>query len=174
MKLYLIAGRARSGKTEVAKLLQELLIANQKKAVITEYSKYIKMFAHDLLSWDGISEPKPRDFLQEMGTYTREKFGQTFFTKRMQEDLKIYENFVDCVIISDVRMPQELDEMKNYNPVKIKVENDLANYDLNESQANHITEHALDNYDHFDYVIKNKSLTEIKEILKKIVEENER
>ena len=47
MKVYLIAGRARSGKTQTAKILKELLEKENRKVVITEYSKYIKLFAKD-------------------------------------------------------------------------------------------------------------------------------
>ena len=62
MKVYLISGRARSGKTQTAKMLKKLLESQNRKVVITEYSKYIKLFAKDLLGWDMISEPKPRAF----------------------------------------------------------------------------------------------------------------
>ena len=110
MKVYLIAGRARSGKTQTAKILKELLEKENRKVVITEYSKYIKLFAKDFLGWDMISEPKPRAFLQEMGEYVRHLNKDTYFTERMKEDLNIYSHFVDDVIISDDRMPKELEE----------------------------------------------------------------
>lgn len=169
MKVYLIAGRARSGKTQTAKILKELLEKENRKVVITEYSKYIKLFAKDFLGWDMISEPKPRAFLQEMGEYVRHLNKDTYFTERMKEDLNIYSHFVDDVIISDVRMPKELEELKSFHPVKIKVVNENANYDLTPKEASHETEHALDNYEGFDYVIKNKTEQEIKEVLKKII-----
>ena len=121
MKVYLIAGRARSGKTQTAKILKELLEKENRKVVITEYSKYIKLFAKDFLGWDMISEPKPRAFLQEMGEYVRHLNKDTYFTERMKEDLRIYEHFVDVVIISDVRMPKELDELSSFQPLKIQV-----------------------------------------------------
>lgn len=169
MKVYLIAGRARSGKTQTAKILKELLEEENRKVVITEYSKYIKLFAKDFLGWDMISEPKPRKFLQEMGEYVRHLKKDTYFTERMKEDLQIYSDFVDDVIISDVRMPKELTELESFHPIKIKVINDTAKYDLTKEEASHETEHALDDYKGFDYVIKNKSEQEIKEILKEMI-----
>ena len=87
----------------------------------------------------------------------------------MKEDLNIYSHFVDDVIISDVRMPKELEELKSFHPVKIKVVNENANYDLTPKEASHETEHALDNYEGFDYVIKNKTEQEITEILKQVI-----
>ncbi len=173
MKVILIAGKARSGKTKAAHILKEILETKKEKVVITEYSKYIKLFAKDLLGWDMISEPKPRTFLQDMGEYVRKLKKDTYFTERMKEDLRIYEHFVDVVIISDVRMPKELDELSSFQPLKIQVVNDLASYDLNEEQARHETEHALDHYQDFDYIIKNKTEKEMKEILKEIVKERE-
>lgn len=173
MKVFLIAGKARSGKTKAAYLLKEILEGKNEKVVITEYSKYIKLFAKDLIGWDMVSEPKPRSFLQDMGEFVRKLNKDTYFVERMKEDLEIYKHFTDNVIISDVRMPKELDELKKFNPIKIKVVNDLASYDLNEVESAHITEHALDNYDKFDYIIKNKSEEEMKNILKEIVKENE-
>lgn len=169
MKVYLIAGRARSGKTQTAKILKKLLEKENRKVVITEYSKYIKLFAKDFLGWDMISEPKPRAFLQEMGEYVRRLNKDTYFTERMKEDLNIYSHFMDDVIISDVRMPKEIDALKSFHPVKIMVINDYANYDLTNREANHETEHALDNYEEFDYMIKNKNEKEITEILEQMI-----
>jgi len=48
MKLVLIAGKARSGKTQIAKMLKKLLQDRNMKVAITEYSKYIKLFAKEL------------------------------------------------------------------------------------------------------------------------------
>lgn len=169
MKVYLIAGKARSGKTECAKILKKLLEEQGEKTVITEYSKYIKLFAKDLLGWDGIEEPKPRDFLQEMGNFVREEYSDIYFTNRMKEDLKIYEHFVDNVIISDARMPKELTELENFSPIKIRVVNDLNEYDLTASQANHVTEHALDDYKEWDYEFTNLTKEEMKEELRKVI-----
>ena len=173
MKVYLIAGKARSGKTKAAELLKKILEKENKKVVITEYSKYVKLFAKELLGWDMISEPKPRKFLQDMGTFVRELESDIYFTKRMKEDLEIYKHFVDDVIISDVRMPKELEELSDFKPLKIKVENTLSSYDLTNEEASHETEHALDNYLNFDYIIKNKTEEEMKEILENIVKEVE-
>ena len=173
MIVYLIAGKAGSGKTLAASMLKNIYEKQGKKAVITEYSKYIKLFAKDLTLWDGVSEPKPRDFLQEMGDYVRTLKKDIYFVERMKEDLQIYQNFVDVVIISDVRMPKELDELAEYHPVKIKVVQSTLQNHLTEKQANHITEHALDEYDAFDYVLQDLSVEKLERELEIIVERNE-
>ena len=108
-----------------------------------------------------------------MGSYVRKLKKDIYFVERMQEDLHIYEHFVNDVIISDVRMPKELDELKDFETIKIKVENSLLNYDLTAEESKHETEHALDTYQGFDYVIKDKNEVEMKEILAQIVKERE-
>ncbi len=170
MNLILISGKARSGKTFTAKLLKELLEEKNKKVAITEYSKYIKLFAKELTNWDGISEPKPRTFLQEFGSHIRENSKNPhYFINRMKEDLEIYKELVDFLIISDVRLKEEIEEMLDWNPVTISVKNDFNVYDLKETEKKHITEHALENYEFFRYSIVNKTEKEIKEILKEIL-----
>ena len=118
MKVILISGKAGSGKDEVAKLLK-MYLGN---AVITKLAKYIKLFAAEMTDWDGKEDDKPRTFLQEMGDNLR-LLDKNFLTKRMVEDLKLYEKFYDYVIISDVRLVNEIEYIKaNYlNVVTIRV-----------------------------------------------------
>ena len=171
MYLFLVAGKARSGKTLMANLLKKRLEEKGKKVVITEYSKYVKLFAKEMLGWDGITEPKPRKFLQDMGSFVRKYYNDIYFINRMKEDLEIYKRFVDVVIISDVRMPKEISELDSYKPITIKVINNSINYDLTEEEARHETEHALDNYDNFKYILEDKSEKELENIVNEIVEE---
>jgi len=138
---------------------------------ITEYSKYIKMFAKELTKWDGYHEPKPRKFLQDFGFYIRHKSEQpNYFIERMKEDIKIYETFLDVLIISDVRFPNEIEEMNGYHPLTIHVQNDIVPKDLTKEEMAHETEHALDHYQNFHYNIINQSKKEIHLILNKIIE----
>lgn len=172
VRLVLVAGKARSGKSEAAKFLKAYLTEKGKKVVITEYSKYIKLFAKEMIGWDGISEPKPRKFLQDFGFYVRhESHDPDYFIRRMKEDLAIYEHLVDVVIISDVRLPREITEVSSFQPLKIKVESHLNVYDLNEEEASHETEVALDKYTDFDLIIKDKSVLEMQELLRQVVKD---
>ena len=172
MRIILIAGKARSGKSSCASLLKTLCTEKNYKVAITEYSKYIKLFAKEFIGWDGVSSPKPRKFLQDFGSYVRHSSNDPYyFIRRMKEDIAIYEHFVDILIISDVRFPSEITELEYLHPLTIKVENNLEVSDLSLQEQAHETEHALDNFTKFDYSIKDKSLNEMREILKKIVEE---
>ena len=62
MKIYLVAGKSGSGKGEVAKIINEYYLSLNQKPIITSFSKYIKMYAKEIIGWDG-NEPKPRKFL---------------------------------------------------------------------------------------------------------------
>ena len=73
------------------------------------------------------------------------------------------------VIISDVRMVDELEFFKNnYDSITIRINNSLKNK-LTDKQRKHITENDLDDYNKFDYVINNDE--KLKEKLVAIVKE---
>ena len=157
MRVFVIAGKSGSGKGEVAKLINEFYIYKLQKNVVTSYSKYLKLFAQELTDWDGQSANKPRDFLQSFGTKIRD-YDKRFFTKRMIEDVAVYElDEINNVIISDARMPDEIDEIRNnFDDVyAIYVENQFSPSKLTVEQQAHITETALEGYNDFDYVLSN-------------------
>ncbi|MEG1892539.1 MAG: hypothetical protein RR189_01430, partial [Bacilli bacterium] len=165
-------GKSGSGKGEVAKYIKEYYIYKLQNSVITEYSKYLKVFAKELTEWDGISEAKPRDFLQQFGSKIR-TYDKYFFTRRMIEDINLY-GLADMenVIISDARMPEEIEEIKeNFDEVySIYVVNQFAESKLSVNQQAHITEIALENYDDFDYTIANETMDTLKDKVFKFLE----
>ena len=165
MKIFVVAGKSGSGKGEVAKLINEYYIYKLQTCVITEYSKYLKLFAKELTEWDGVSQNKPRDFLQQFGSKIR-AYDKEYFTKRMVEDINIYDLAdIDNVVIADARMPEEIDNLKeNFeNVYSICVENQFSPSKLSLEQQAHITETALENYDDFDYIVANDSLDTLKD-----------
>lgn len=177
MKIFIVGGKSGSGKGEVAKMIEEFYIYKLKKCVVTEYSKYLKLFAKELTDWDGISQNKPRDFLQEFGSKIRE-YDKYFFTKRMIEDINIYALAgIDIVIIADARMPEEYEELKeNFDGVySFLVVNQFAKSKLTVAQQSHITETALEDYNEIDYTFANDDLNVLKDKVFKYLEgiENE-
>ena len=169
MKVILVAGKSGSGKSEVAKYLKEELASKNIKACVTCFSKYLKIFATEVLDWDGSEETKPRDFLQELGMTVR-SVRRDFLVYRMIEDIRIYETMVDVVIVSDVRMIEEIERIRElFETIVIRV-NRKENNKLNEKQKAHITENALNNYNEYDYVIDNNDDLLLSKV-KKIVEE---
>lgn len=171
MKIFVVGGKSGSGKNEVAKMIEEFYIYKLKKCVITEFSKYLKLFAVELTDWDGVSQDKPRDFLQSFGAKMR-AYDKYFLTKRMVEDIALYEGYADVVIISDARLPEEMEEMKeNFDDVtSILVINQFAQSKLTLAQQSDITETALEDYEELDYIIANDDLTVLKDKVFKILE----
>lgn len=160
MKIYLVAGKAGSGKAEIAKIIKEHYLSLKHKPIITEYSKYLKLYANEILGWNG-SNPKPRKFLQDLGITIRENMGMSnMLINRMIEDIKVYSLYYDVVIISDVRYPEEIEEMKKTfkNVYSIYVVNQFGKSELSLEEQTHITETALENYGNFDVTITNDNI----------------
>lgn len=172
MKIFLLAGKAGSGKGEVAKIIKEYYIYKLESCVITEYSKYLKNFAQELSDWDGDENTKPRKCLQELGDKIRE-VDNKFFIKNMINDLRIYETLADNIVISGVRFPDEIDDIKlNYDNVySLYIENQFAKSTLSIEEQAHITETALEGYDDFDYILANDEKDTLKEKVFKFLEE---
>ena len=163
MRIFLVAGKSGSGKGEVAKLIKEYYIYKLENCVITGYSKYLKNFARELTDWDGGIDTKPRGYLQELGDKIR-NYDKKYFISHMIEDLKVYETLTDNVIISDVRFPQEIEDIKlNFDNVyAIYVENQHSISKLTIEEQSHPTETALDSYDDFDYILANDDIDSLK------------
>lgn len=164
MRIFLIAGKAGSGKNEVAKLIKEYYIYKLEECAITSYSKYIKNFALELTNWDGTESNKPRDFMQRLGDDMR-KNDPNFLVSNMIKDITIYQKYVENVVISDVRMPNEIEEIKNSfdNVYSFYIVNQFGSSKLTIEQQSHITEVALEDYPDFDYIIANDDLSKLKE-----------
>ncbi len=178
MKVFLIAGKSQTGKGEIAQRIKNYYNKKNQKSIITEYSKYIKLFAKEMTSWDGQEIKKPRKFLQDMGYFIRSNLNMpNFFISRMKEDIKIYEHFFDNIIISDVRYPEEINQIKKEysNVYAIQVTRNYKN-NLKKEEQEHESEHALENYKNFDFIIENDQIDElnkkINEILENINENN--
>ena len=174
MKIFVVGGKSGCGKNEVAKMIEQFYTYKLKKCVVTEFSKYIKLFAKELTDWDGVSQNKPRRFLQTFGAKIR-NYDERFLTKRMIEDITLYEDLVDVVIISDARMPLEFEDMKeNFDDVtSILVINQFSPSKLTLEEQSDITERALESYDEFDYIIANDELEKTREKVFKLLEEKE-
>ena len=164
MRIFLIVGKAGSGKNEVAKLIKEYYIYKLEECAITSYSKYIKNFALELTNWDGTESNKPRDFMQRLGDDMR-KNDPNFLVSNMIKDITIYQKYVENVVISDVRMPNEIEEIKNSfdNVYSFYIVNQFGSSKLTIEQQSHITEVALEDYQDFDYIIANDDLSKLKE-----------
>lgn len=168
MKIIILSGKAESGKNKVASIIENTL--KDKKVITISYASYLKEYAKNILKWDGNENTKPRTFLQEIGDYVK-TIDNKFLINRLLQDIEVYKNYFDVIIISDARFIEEI------NCIKEKYENiSVINIigrenSLNNMEKNHITEIALDNYNLYDFKIENKSsIEELEQKVKNIIE----
>ena len=170
-KIIILSGQAQSGKNETANIIKEYYENKNKKTVILAYAKYLKDYAKEIINWDLKEETKPRELLQQLGVeLIKNQIDENMLINRIKEDIKVYEYFFDVIIIADARFESEIEEIRNKNTTVIKIEGKENN--LTQTQKNHITETALNNYNNYDYIIENKKTKkELKEQIEKIMEE---
>ena len=178
MKIFVIGGKARCGKSTFGEYLKEELKEYGYKPCVMHITEPLYTYAKIYFSWDGNDKTKPREFLQKMGIeIIKEKLGKKdFLLNRLYEDIEILSNFFDTFIITDARLIDEFKSLKNKYPnvTTIKLIRENYNDDLKEEEKKHITETEIEVFNDFDYIIENKSLTTLQEEAKKIVREQER
>ena len=171
--IFVIYGKARSGKNTITDYIKEYYNNKNMKVIDLIYAESIKNYAQKILNWDGSEETKPREFLQQLGTeIIRNQIDSNFFINRMLQDIEVYSYFYDVIIITDARLKQEIEiPYKKYEKViRIKIEGN--NSDLTDKQKQHITETALNNYDEYEYkIINNGTLEQLKNKVNNILDE---
>lgn len=174
-KIYLFSGKARHGKDTASNYLKEFYENDNKKVIYSRAGKYIKYYAMEMSDWDGSEETKPRKLLQELGTdVIRNKLNKKeMLIERQLDDISIYSYFYDAIIVPDIRLPREIESVKEKfdNVVTIKIERINFETDLTGNEQKHITESAMDDYKDFDYIIINDTLDKLKKDIYKIYKE---
>ena len=163
--IFLVAGKARSGKSTVGNIISSEYEKNGKKVVVTQITKYLKGYIEDITGSKIDEDNKPRELLQKISSIViKKELGMTnFFVDRLIEDINIYSYFFDCIIITDVRFKEEIEVVKNNfsNVISIGVVRNDINSDLTEEQKQDVTEVSLDNYNDYDYKIINDNEEEL-------------
>lgn len=175
MKIFIIGGKARSGKNTLGEYLKEELKNYGLKPCIMHITEPLYNYARNYFEWDGNTEDKPREFLQKMGIeiINIQMNKKNFLLNRLYEDIDILKNFFDTFIIVDARLINEFESIKNKfsNVTTIKLERNKKDNNLTNEEKNHITETEIDKYTNFDYIIENKDLNSLKTNAIKIVKE---
>lgn len=173
IKIYVIAGKARQGKTTIANMINKYCQGNDMKSINLAFAHQIKEYAKKITDWDGRDETKPRELLQQLGTdLIRQEIDNEFFINRVIEDIKVYSYFFDVVTIDDARFDLEINRIKeNFsNATIIKVirpdsDNILGNL------SSHATEKGLTDDSLYDIIIENDgTLKDLEEKIKLIME----
>ena len=177
MKLYVIGGKAKSGKNTFGKLLREELKEYGYKPCVMHLTTPLYSYAENYFEWNENSDEKPREFLQKMGVeIIKEKLGKkTFLLDRLSEDIEILSEFFDTFIIVDARLKKEFDYLisKYQDVVTIKLERENYESGLSETEKTHITENDLDDYQSFDYLVNNNGIIALKEKAKELIKKEE-
>ena len=157
--IFIISGKAQAGKDTTANFIKEYALNNNLKTINLQFSSYIKMYAKGITNWDGSEDNKPRTLLQSLGEDIRTNIDKYFFINRIKEDIIVYSNYFNIITISDARLPEELDKIKEFFPKAIKIHIIRPNFNPYKTveEKNHPTELALDNYQKFEYLIENDS-----------------
>ena len=173
MKIYIIGGKAKSGKNTFGTYLREELKKYGYKPCVMHLTAPLYSYAENYFAWDHQKDEKPREFLQKMGIeiIKNKLHKNTFLLDRLIEDINILSNFFDVFIITDARLKIEFETIKNnyQNTTSIKLNRNNYNDYLTEEQKNHITETEIDTYNNFDYIINNTSLKDLEKEAKKII-----
>ena len=157
VKIIILSGKARSGKDEVADIICNLY--KDKKVKKLSYAYYLKQYVKNISNWNGNEEDKPRDLLQSIGIdLIKNKIDNKLLIRRVIEDIEVYSYFYDIIVITDARLIDEVEDIKNKysNAKSIRINRNIDN-NLTYSQKEHVTETNLDNYNNFDYVIDNNN-----------------
>ncbi len=161
MKIFLLAGKAGSGKDLLGRYMKNEYNFMGHNACILHITTPLYEYAKNYFSWNGNMTDKPREFLQEMGIeIIQKKLGKKdFLLRRLYEDIEILENFFDVFIITDGRLIYEFQELKKKYP-EIKIIHVVReNYDnqLSDVEKGHVTENEVDRYREYDYIVRNTS-----------------
>ena len=170
-KIYLLSGKARSGKNEVSNIIKKYY--KDKKCISLSYSYYLKDYVKRISGWDGNEDTKPRDLLQQVGIeLIKNKIDSNLLVRRLIEDIKVFSYFYDVIIISDARLIDEVEKVKEEfsNVTTIRIKRNLDN-NLTLEQKEHLTEVGLDNYNNFDYIIDNNDYNALENEVYKIIGE---
>ncbi len=177
MRLYVIGGKARSGKTTFGIMLREELKKYGYKPCVMHITEPLYNYAENYFNYDKNKDDKPREFLQQLGIQIiKEKMNKkTFLIDRLCEDIDILSNFFDCFIITDARLIMEFDILKEKfdDVITIYIERNNVDDKLTDEERHHITETEVSLYPSYDYKIIDKSLEEETQIVENIVKETE-
>lgn len=155
MKIVCISGHARNGKDTTAEILRNVLWSRGKRVLITHYADLLKFMCEKLFSWDGKKDEHGRHILQYVGTDIIRAQRPDFWVDFIIQELELFGDNWDYVLIPDCRFPNELERLKEegHDVIHLRVSRPSTE-ELTKDQAAHPSETALD-HSVPDYLIVN-------------------
>ena len=155
MKVLCISAKARHGKDTAANIIKDYLEDQDKKVLITHYGDLIKFICKNYFNWDGQKDEKGRTLMQYVGTDIISSKQPAYWVDFVISILKFFESEWDYVLVPDCRYPIEAFRMvENFDTAVLRIERPGFKSDLTETQLQHPSETAMDNYA-FDAIIYN-------------------
>mgnify|MGYP000911163102 CR=1 FL=1 len=157
MKIILLSGKARNGKSETAKILKNKLESKGNKVLITAYGNLVKFICEKFFDSDGQKNEYNRSLWQYVGTDVIRNQKPNYWVDFIIDIISMFPNEWDYVIVDDCRFINELTRWgEEWDTTIVRVNRLNFESNLTPEQKNHISEIALDNYN-FDYVINSES-----------------
>lgn len=174
MKVILISGKAQNGKDTTASILNQTLVDNGDRVLITHYADLLKYICTNYFGWDGKKDDKGRQMLQYVGTDVIRKQNPTLWVDFVAMMLKYFKENWDYVIIPDCRFPNEITRMieAGFDTIHLRVHRPNFESPLTQEQQNHPSETALDDFGADVYIENDSTLTDLKYKIRKWVEES--
>lgn len=185
MALIVISGKARSGKDTLGEALKQkftenyftMAYANElKRKCGVDFDLSKEQLFGDLKEVQDERYPKedgscwtPREILQHMGTEAYRAVEDGFWVRQLFKYIE--RNYLENVIITDGRFPDEINAVKDRGGIHIRICRDEEGA---AQGSTHASETSLDNMDNADYTISNNgTIAELKVIAEEIIKEIE-
>ena len=123
------------------------------------FANRIKFIAETEYMWDGVKDDKGRFLLQRLGE-TGRQYNLNIWANKVKWEIETECNPDDIFIIDDWRYVNEAEVFENddrYNVIKINIVRENNENSLPEHLASDVSEHGLDNYADFNYIVYNNS-----------------
>lgn len=123
----------------------------------------------DSVGWEAAkSRPEVRRTLQRMGQAIRASIDEDVWARVLDEQLRDaawfggtpFEDRYPPVVISDVRLPNEVMQVRYYGGVIVRVGRPSLGDPTDDPLDQHISERALDDYEDYDYTLINDGTVE--------------
>lgn len=171
-KIIALSGLARSGKDSTADILVELL---QGKSTKVPMARELKHIAQEYFDFKGSHNIHDREILQKLGTdIIRKRLNKPLFHVQHACDvIDIIQDNYNYIFCPDIRFENEYYYLKAKYGDKLIIINvqrtdENKNDNLTTEQHEHPSETGMNNFKHYDYIIKSKSgLDELEEEIKK-------
>jgi hypothetical protein len=152
--VYLVSGKARSGKDTFAHELIQVGAEAGKVGVIIHVADYLKYLATTYFNWNGDKDEAGRSLLQGLGTEGR-SLDDDYWINITVSAIQLLAKTFDFVVIPDIRYKNEIYVPEEFfDTCSIRIEGNIDN-GLTADQLQHASEIDVDDYGRWDFIVHN-------------------